>query len=203
LRDEPAFVRWATAEGVSLAGSAISTVVLPLVVYEATGSAAQTGLLFAVRVVPYLPLGAIAGPIADRANRRVLIIDRNIIEGLLVATNPIAHAFGALTLPQVYVVGLLSATAFVFPDTAVFGAVPALVGRERLAAANGLLASLSSTAEIIGPSLGGVLAATLGPTNAVWIDSASFFVAAAVQSTIRSSFRDVSTISAARLSVRA
>ena len=190
LRNEPAFVRWAVAEGLSMVGSAVSMVVLPLIVYEATGSAAQTGLLFALRVVPYLLLGAIAAPLADRGNRRLLIIGGNVAEGLLIATIPIAEAFDALTMTQVYAVGLLSATAFVFSDAAVFGAVPALVGRERLAAANGFLGSMSSTAEIVGPTLGGVLAAVVGPTNAIWVVAFSLLVAALVQTTIRSSFRD-------------
>jgi hypothetical protein len=66
LRHEPAFVRWATAEGISMLGTAVSAVVLPLVVYEATGSAAQTSALFALRVVPYLCFGLVAGPVADR-----------------------------------------------------------------------------------------------------------------------------------------
>jgi predicted MFS family arabinose efflux permease len=96
---------------------------------------------------------------------------------------------GVLTVAQVYVVGLLSATVFVFADAAVFGAVPALVGTDRLAAANGLLGSVSSGAEIVGPAIGGVLAATIGATNAVWLDAASFLVAAAMQTTIRSNFR--------------
>ena len=90
----------------------------------------------------------IAGPVADRWNRRRLIIGGNIIEGLLGATIPIAALLGVLSVAQVYAVGLLSATAFVFSDAAVFGAVPALVGTERLAAANGFLSSVVSAAEI-------------------------------------------------------
>jgi MFS family permease len=189
LFGEAAFLRWASAEGVSMVGSAVTTVVLPLVVYEATGSAAQTGALFALRVIPYLLFGAVAGPIADRGNRRRLIIGGNLIEGVLVATIPVANLFGVLTVAQVYVVGLLSAAVFVFADAAVFGAVPALVGTDRLAAANGLLGSIASGADIVGPAIGGVLAATIGATNAVWLDAASFLVAAAVLSTIRSNFR--------------
>ena len=83
-------------------------------------------------VAPDLLFGIIAGPIADQGNRRFLIIGGNVAEGLLVATIPVAHALGVPTVAQVYVVGLLSATAFVFSDAAVFGAVPALVGPERL-----------------------------------------------------------------------
>jgi len=189
LRAEPLFVRWVAAEGVSMVGTAITTVVLPLVVYEATGSAAQTGVLFALRVVPYLVFGLIAGPIADRGNRRLLIIGGNVAEGALVLTIPVAHLLDVLSVAQVYVVALLSATVFVFSDAAVFGAVPALVGASRLPAANGILSSVASAADIAGPVLAGVLVVTVGAANAITIDAMSFFAAAAVQSTIRSSFR--------------
>jgi predicted MFS family arabinose efflux permease len=107
----------------------------------------------------------------------------------LAATIPLAHLLGVLTIAQIYAVGLLSATVFVFSDAAVFGAVPSLVSVARLPSANGLLASISSIAEIVGPALGGVLAATVGASNAIWIDAASFLVAAGMQATIRSSFR--------------
>lgn len=189
LRDEPAFVRWSTAEGVSMLGTSVTTVVLPIVVNQGTGSAAQTGLLFALRVVPYLLFGMFAGPIADRGSRRRLIIGGNVIEGCLVATIPIAQLLGVLSVAQIYVVALLSATAFVFPDAAVFGAVPALVGPDRLPAANGVLSTMASTTEIAGPVVAGVLVASIGATSTLWIDSASFIIAAAVQSRIRSTFR--------------
>lgn len=189
LRNDKHFVRWAFADGISVMGTSISTVVLPLVVYASTGSSAATGGLFALRVIPYILFGAVAGPVADRWNRRRLILGGHVIEGLLGATIPIAATLGVLTVAQVYIVGLLSATAFVFSDAAVFGAVPALVGTEQLAAANGFLGSMVSGAEIIGPAVGGVLAATIGATNAVWFDVASFFIAAAMQGSIRSTFR--------------
>jgi len=189
LRGEPRFVRWATGDAISLTGSAVTTVVLPVLVFQRTGSVAATGGLFAVRVVPYLLFGLIAGPIADRGDRRKLIIGGNLVEGVLVGTIPLAAALGVLTIVQVYVVAVLSATAFVFSDAAVFGAVPALVGQERIAAANGVLAALASTADIAGPVLAGLLIAVVGAAPAVWVDSASFFVAAALIATIRSSFR--------------
>ncbi len=173
-----------------MVGSAVTGVVLPLVVYQITGSAAQTGALFAFRVVPYLLFGLVAGPIADRGNRRRLIIGGNLIEGTLVATIPIADLLGVLTIAQIYVVALLAATAFVFSDAAVFGAVPALVEPERLPAANGALSSLSSWGEIAGPVIAGLLAASIGATIVIWIDAASFFIAAAVLSSIRSTFRE-------------
>ncbi|MDY7106803.1 MAG: MFS transporter [Actinomycetota bacterium] len=189
LRAERRFARWALAEGVSMIGTAASIVILPVLVYDLTGSAGLTGLVTATRLVPYLFLGLVAGPVADRGNRRRLIIGGNLAEGLLAATIPVAAAFDALTVAQVFVVAILSAVAFVFSDAAVFGAVPSLVPGDQLAGANGLLASLSSVADVAGPVLGGVLIATIGAEHALAFDSATFVFAAAVQLTIDSDFR--------------
>lgn len=172
-----------------MVGTAVSTIVLPLLVYDVTGSAAQTGLMFAFRAIPYLVLGLIAGPVADRGNRRALIIGGNLVEGVLVLTIPLASLFGLLSAPHIYAVALLSATAFVFSDAAVFGAVPALVGHERLAAANGLLSSMSSASNIAGPVIGGLLVALIGASGALSVTAAGFLIAAGVQTRIRSTFR--------------
>ena len=189
LRRSPAFVRWATAEGISATGSAVSAVVLPILVFQRTGSAAQTALIAGIRAVPYLMLGLVAGPVADRFDRRRLIVGGNLAEGAVMATIPIASAAGVLTMGQIYVVALLAATCFVFSDAAVFGALPRLVGAEQLPHANGILGSLSSAAQVIGPALGAALAAAIGAANAIWVDAASFAVAAVLVAGIRGSFQ--------------
>ena len=189
LRRSPAFVRWATAEGISATGSAVSAVVLPILVFQRTDSAAQTALIAGLRAAPYLLFGLVAGPVADRFDRRRLIVGGNLAEGALMATIPIASAAGVLTIAQIYVVALLAATCFVFSDAAVFGALPRLVGAPQLASANGVLTSLSSAAQVIGPAIGAALAAAIGAANAVWIDAASFAVAALLVAGIRGSFQ--------------
>jgi MFS family permease len=189
LRRSPAFVRWATAEGISATGSAVSAVVLPILVFQRTDSPAQTALIAGLRAAPYLLFGLVAGPVADRFDRRRLIVGGNLAEGALMATIPIASAAGVLTIAQIYVVALLAATCFVFSDAAVFGALPRLVGAPQLASANGVLTSLSSAAQVIGPAIGAALAAAIGAANAVWIDAASFAVAALLVAGIRGSFQ--------------
>jgi len=189
LRRSPAFIRWATAEGISATGSAVSAVVLPILVFQRTGSAAQTALIAGIRAAPYLVFGLVAGPIADRFDRRWLIVGGNLAEGALMATIPIASAAGALTIGQIYVVALLAASCFVFSDAAVFGALPRLVGAQQLPHANGVLTSLSSAALVVGPALGAALAAAIGAANAVWVDAASFVVAALLVAGIRGSFQ--------------
>jgi len=145
----------------------VSTVVIPILVFQRTGSAAQTGVVTALRVVPYLLVGLIAGPLADRVDRRGLIVWGNLAQGASMAVIPVADAFGAVPLPLIYVASFASATAFVFSDAAVFGALPALIGPARLPTANGYLTSIQSVALMLGPALGGLLATTIGPANAI------------------------------------
>lgn len=189
LAAEPRFRRWAFAEGVSMVGSAVSGVVIPVLAYDLTGSAGIAGLTYAARLVPYLMFGWIAGPIADRSDRRRLIIGGNVVEGVLAASVPIAALAGTVTIGHLFAVILLSRTAYVFSDAAVFGAIPAIVDPERLPAANGFLSAFGAIAETAGPAVAGVLIATIGSEATLWIDAASFVIAAAVQRTIRSTFR--------------
>jgi predicted MFS family arabinose efflux permease len=173
---------------VSLAGTAISTVVVPILVFQRTDSPAQTGAVTALRVVPYLVFGLVAGPLADRVDRRILIIWGNVAQGAAMAVIPLVDAVVDIPIPVVYAATFAAATAFVFTDAAVFGALPVLIGESRLPAANGALTSIQSAALMGGPALGGVLATTVGPANAIWVDVASFLLAAAIIERIRAPF---------------
>ena len=130
LRDRPFALFWA-AHAISEAGSRITYVVAPMLVYQLTGSALGTGVLAALQAVPYLLFGLLAGAIADRADRRRIMVGCNLLQTIILATVPIASAAGALTVEQVFVVALLSATLFVWFDAANFGALPLIAGRER------------------------------------------------------------------------
>ncbi|MCX6043658.1 MAG: MFS transporter [Chloroflexi bacterium] len=185
------FVLFWLGRTVSLAGSAITGVVLPILIYQLTGSALQTSLLTTFNVLPYLIFGLFAGVVADRVNRKRLMVLCDLLNVLLLSSIPIAGLFHLLSLGQIYAVALLSATAFVWFDAANFGALPALVGREQVLQANSLLWSAGTVVEIVGPSLGGLLAATLGPATAISLDSFSYLLSAIVLLLIVRSFNSV------------
>lgn len=96
---------------VSAAGTAITRVVLPILVFQITGSALQTTTLLIVQLVPYIGLGLLAGALADRVNRRFLMIGADLVNAAVLATIPILSAVGGLTVPIIYLVALISATA--------------------------------------------------------------------------------------------
>ncbi len=188
LWTDRAFVLFLTGRAVSLLGSVITFVALPLLVYGLTGSALQTSLLTSLGVLPYLLFGLFAGAVADRIDRRKLMVGCDLVNAALLASIPLAHTLDMLTLPQVYLVEFLSATAFVWFDAANFGALPAIAGRDRLIAANSAVWTTGTLIGIIGPALGGLLAASLGAPWAISLDALSYAISALILALIPRAF---------------
>ncbi|MBV9229967.1 MAG: MFS transporter, partial [Chloroflexi bacterium] len=173
-----AFLLFWSGRAISLLGTAMTAVVFPLMVYRMTRSPLLTALISVCDIAPYPVFALFAGTLADRVNRRRLMITCDLVNTLLLGSIPLASLLHVLTLAQIYAVGLLSATAFVWFDAANFGAVPALVGREHLIAANSALWTASTLADIVGPSLAGFCVVLVGPAITVSVDSASYLLSA-------------------------
>ncbi|CAN5147344.1 hypothetical protein BH20ACT22_BH20ACT22_12630 [soil metagenome] len=184
-----AFLCFWGARTVSMAGTAVTMVLLPILIFQLTGSPVLTASVTAIEALPYLVFGLVAGAYADRANRRRLMIGCDLINAGLLASIPFASAAGHLTIPHVFAVALMSASVFVWFDSANFGALPALVGRERLVTAASALSSADQILFIAGPALGGILAATIGPAPALSIDALSYLLSAALLGAIKRPFQ--------------
>ncbi len=187
LRERSFGLFWG-AHAISEAGSRITSVVAPILVYQLTGSALSTGVLAALQAVPYLLFGLLAGAIADRADRRRIMVGCNILQTVVLATVPLAAAAGVLGVEQVFVVAIVSATLFVWFDAANFGALPLIAGRDRLVEANAAVSGASSLIAVVGPAVAGVLAATIGPAYAIGIDAVSYGLSAIALLLVRAPF---------------
>lgn len=172
------FRRFTVARALAWIGSTVTLVAMPLLVFQMSGSPALTGLIAAGEAVPYLILGLPAGALADRWNRRRVLMVTSGASSLVVASVPAAEWSGGLTVGHVLLTGLAVSALFVFFDAAAFGAVPEMVGRERLASATGLMMTVSTVISIAGPAMGGVLSAWLGPATAIGADALGFGAAA-------------------------
>lgn len=177
------------ARTVSVAGTAVTLVALPLLVLRLTGSALATSALAAVEVLPYFVFGLLAGAVADRTDRRRLMVGCDLAAAAALLSVPVAAAHGVLTVGQVFVVAAVVATAFVWFDGAAFGALPALVGRDRIVAANSAVWSSATVAEVLFPSVGGVLVAVVGAEYALGADSVSYLASAGLIALLPRSLR--------------
>jgi MFS family permease len=179
------FLKLWGGQSVSELGSAVSLVAFPLVaVVLLHASTLQVGLLSAAETVPFLLVALPAGLIVDRIAKRRLMIACDVGRMLVFGSVPVAAAFGALTLGQLFAVALAAGFGTVFFDVAYQSYVPGLIGRAELPDGNGKLAATQSFAQVAGPGLGGALYGLLR-AGAVTADALSYAVSAAALLAIR------------------
>lgn len=177
LRD---FVLLWAGQSVSEVGSAVTYVALPLVaVLVLHASAFQVGLVTAATSVAWLVVALPAGVWVDRLPRRALLIGIDTGRVLLLASIPVAWSLHALSVGQLVVVAFLVGVLSVLFDVAYPAYLPSVIGRDRLVEGNSALAASESAANVVGPSLGGVLVQAVGAPLALLADAGSFLVSAA------------------------
>ena len=162
-------------QGVSAIGSQVSWIAFPLLIFVLTHSAAQTGLITAVRSLPYVVFMLPAGAIVDRIDRKRLMIFCDSGRALALGSIPIALALGHLTYLQLYIASLVEGTLYVFFTVANFAALPRIVEQEQLATAKGQDEMVSSLASMIGPALAPILYA-IGSDVPFLVDAVSYVV---------------------------
>ncbi|WP_246278367.1 MFS transporter [Phytohabitans rumicis] len=175
-RDRNFTLFWAV-QALSVAGDSFSYVAMPLLVLRATGSVTQMGQLTALAAAASIVSGVFAGLLADRIDRRTLLIACDVSRALLYATIPLMWLFAPRIWLLYAVVPLGAAFAMLFRVTYVT-VVPGLVDPDRLTEANARLSATYAMASIFGPMLAGVLSGLYGPTAAIAIDAGTFAASA-------------------------
>ena len=173
------FLKLWIGESVSLFGSQITTLALPLTaVLVLKADSLQLGLMNAAAYAPYLFLTLVAGIWIDHHNRRVILIASNLVRALLLSLIPLLALAGWLRIEEVYVIALLVGCCTVFFYLAFQALLPTLVEPEHLVGANSKLSASQSVAEIGGPGLAGLLIQLMTAPLAILSDAFSFCIAA-------------------------
>jgi MFS family permease len=172
---------WA-GQFVSQMGDRLAMVAFPWFVYQTTGSALGTAAVFALYTLPYVLFGAVAGVVIDRFNKRAVMIAADVARGSLVLVVPLV---ATRSLPAVYVLSFLMATAAVFFDPCKLAILPDLVTKGRLMRANSLLATGENLTEIVGYAVAGFILAYVSIATAFRIDAVTFAVSAAALALMR------------------
>ncbi|MEV0612755.1 enterobactin transporter EntS [Nonomuraea sp. NPDC050404] len=147
---------------VAVFGIGFVMVAVPLQVYSLTGSTADVAAVSAAVGVATFAGTMLGGVLADRRDRRRVII----IARATAAVAFVVLAGNALLpepmLPVIYFCGMLEGLANGVSGTALMAATPALVSRDKLAAAGALMALMSDIGSVTAPALGGLLVAQAG-----------------------------------------
>lgn len=156
------------------AGQWIQQVTLGWLIYDLTGSAALLGILGAVRTLPFLVVSPVAGVVADRINRRLLMIWAELflvaaafLMGLLVAS-------GRVQVWHLFVFTITTGVAWSFNQPARMAIVPSTVPKEDLMNAMTLNSFAFNLTKVVGPFLGGVLIANFGAGGNFFVQAATY-----------------------------
>jgi putative nucleotidyltransferase with HDIG domain len=174
LRRRAFTLLWA-GQMVSCVGDTIFFVALTFWVLKLTGSATMVALTLIAATVGQGLMGLLAGALADRIDRRRVIIATDLCRAAVVAALPLLLP---RSLPAGFLMLIFLNVGTVFFRTAVFALIPSLVPREDLATANALFQSTQRIAEILGGVLGGAIVVALGFQMVFYLDAATFIVSA-------------------------
>jgi MFS family permease len=192
------------SQGVSLTGSGIQQIALPLWILHETGSAVSTGAAFALQFVPIVVLAPWAGHIADRFDRRTLLIVCELLAAAAVGGLVLAVQAGAL--PLVYLLILVTHTFNAVTMPALQAIIITLVPQENRGRSASLTEGMQAAANMLSPLGGTLIAAAWGIQTTLVANLVSFVLAAALvvplpgvpgQSTLRGAAR--STLAAVRV----
>jgi predicted MFS family arabinose efflux permease len=188
-----------SAQVVSTFGSTASTVVYPLLILALTNSPSAAGIAAALRVVPYLLFCIPAGALIDRWDRRRVMILCDAGRFVAVAWIPIALWLDMLSLWQIYVVGVVEGTFFVFYNIAEVAALPRVVPVEDLPDATAQNQAAFNAATVAGPSIGTLLYEGIGRAAPFVFDALSYAASALSVAFIRAPLRQQAAAPAGNL----
>ncbi|HKV57494.1 MAG TPA: MFS transporter [Ktedonobacteraceae bacterium] len=183
-----------SGQNVSVLGSNVSRLAMPLLVLALTHSPAQAGLMVAVRQSPYLLFSLLAGALVDRWNRKITMICCDAVRWLALGSVPLAFALGHVTLVHLYIVAFVEGTGYVFFSLAQIAALPQVVEPAHLARAYAFDTITEYVGTLFGPSLGAFIIGLASQVKAGTIlayvtDSISYLVSVVSLLFIRVSFQ--------------
>jgi MFS family permease len=181
-----AFVRVWSAATISIFGSLVTRIALPLAAILVLGAGAfEVAVLRSLELGATLLVGLVAGAWVDRLRRRPVLIWADLGRAALLASIPVAFAFGVLTFWQLLAVSALGAILTTFFDAADNAYLPTIVERERLVDANAALAASGSASEFMAFGISGFLVQLLTAPLAIAVDALSFVGSALLLGSIR------------------
>jgi len=165
---------------ISVIGNHIHYIAMLAYVYHLTGKALDLGVLMIISAIPNLVFGPVMGVLADRLNRRYMMIVSDIARCIIAFLFPLTQ-----TLWQIYTLVFLMGIARTAYSPAEFSLLPNLVKKDELIVANSLEVTTMNITMIVGPALGGLIIGIYGTTPAFIANSLTFLFSAVMVALIR------------------
>ena len=159
---------------VSLAGTWMQGVAQAWLVLQLTGSGTALGVVTALQFLPVLLLGPLGGVVADRVDKRKLLVATQVASGLLALGLGLLAATGAVRLWHVWVLALGLGVVTLLDNPARQSFVLEMVGPDHLSNAVSLNSVTVNLARVVGPAVAGVLISVVGVATCFLLNAASY-----------------------------
>ena len=181
----PLFLRVSLGQLVSVIGTGLSTFALGVWIYQQTGVVTDFAMMSALGLLPGILVLPIAGALADRWDRRKIMMGCDLLAMAAVTIAAGLAWSGRLHLGALYAVSTTCAIASAFRQPAYAAAVAQLVPKRYLGHANGFVQLGSASGLLVGQMFGGILMLALGLNKILLVDIASYVVALATLLAVR------------------
>jgi len=154
----------------------VTYVAIPLQIAQLTGSFLAVGLVGLAELLPLIIFGLYGGSLADRIDRRRMIIVGEIAAGLVVTCLAINSLQASPSIAVIYAAAMAFAVVDGLQRPSLEATLPRIVSHDDLSAASALNSLRMSLSAIAGPAIGGVVFAAFGPAIAYGVDAATFLI---------------------------
>jgi DHA3 family macrolide efflux protein-like MFS transporter len=162
---------------ISILGSGLSSFALGVWIYQQTGQATPFALTILFGNLPRLLMMPLAGSLADRWNRRIIMILSDTGAALGSAALAFLVFFGSLQVWHIYLIVFFSSIFSAFQEPAYMASITMLVSKKDFARANGMVQTGQAISSVVTPLLAGILFVMIGLQGLILIDLATFFIA--------------------------
>lgn len=173
---------------ISLFGNAAVRFALPLYLLNLTGSSALYGTVTACAFIPAVLLSPIGGIVADRVNKRNIMVILDFFTAGVIFVFSLLMNGGNLILLLTVTLMLLYGIAGAYQPS-VQASIPALTDQAHFMAANSVINTISSFSSLTGPVLGGILYSAYGLEPVLWVCMICFSLSAVMEIFIRIPFQ--------------
>ena len=183
LRGNRSFRQVWLGQVVSQLGDWFDTIALYTIILNLTGSGRAVGLLLVARFVPSFLVGSLSGVVADRFNRRSIMIISDLLRAVVVLGFLFVRRADQLWI--IYSLTVLQLALSAFFEPAKTAIIPSIVSDRELVAANAISSVTWSAMLTIGAAIGGVVTGWFGTDVAFILDSMTYLLSAALIASVR------------------
>jgi len=159
-------------------GDSVDAIASSWIVYELTGQAYWSAIIYAINRLPTIFVTPLVGPWVENHSKKKIMVVTDLIRAICVGIMATGLLMGFLSAPLIAVLNLIISTVEAFRGPASSAFFPMIVDKDSYNEAISLNSSVSSITELVGTGLAAAIIALIGSSGAIYLDMATFIISA-------------------------